>query len=1045
MSATLRADKSGDGVFTDRHPMSQLSGQKQTFSGVPFEPISPISQGVSAHFSIPHAPRDGVLDLSVAQQRFRYLIELSDPSENHHIHRALRLHGALDRDSLQKALDTLYARHEPLRFAFPNVDGQVKVQILLASNGLPFVTLGVQYEHDQESIVKQTAFQERATPFDIERGPLVRAKLIQLADDEHVFLITMHRIITDGCSVGVIFRELNILYQAFSSGQPNLLPPLPIQYQDYVSWQREKLTQSKFKDQAVYWRETLSGASASIELPTDRPRPPLQSFSGASVPIRFDSQLTRVLKSLSQEHGVTMFMTTLAAWSAVLSRLSGQDDIVIGTPSANRNHQRLEQLIGFFVSTLALRIDLSEDPSAGQLLERVRKTTIAAQAHQDIPFEQVVEIVQPPRRTDMTPLFQVMFTWQDNNVDTLKFRGIKAVSEDIDYGVSKFDLELFLSEESGEIVGGLNYSTALFDCETIDRHVGYLESMLRWMTHSTDEPVGTAPILGTSERELLLETWNKTEQLFPDDACLHQLFEDQVEMSPDAIAIVQDERTLSYRELNSQANEIACQLLEAGVHPGDYVMLLLERSISLVASQIAILKIGAAYVPIDTKAPADRQLYIASDCGSTILITDERTNVPDDIQGTVLFVNAKEGKTENIQRSFERPNASNEDTAYVMYTSGSTGRPKGVMVPHRGIVRLAINNGFATMDSSDRVACVANVAFDASMYDIWVPLLNGASIVIVDRETMLDPYRLAVALDHHQITSLLLTTALFHQYVHVIGCTLSNLKYLMAIGEQGLVEAFAEVPKHKGRACVINTYGPTETSVISTAYIVTSATSQISRLPIGRPISNTPQYVLDRHQCPVPTGVIGELYIGGPGVANGYLNQPELTAERFLPDPFSKVQGARMYKTGDLVRYMADGNLVFVGRNDNQVKIRGYRVELGEIEMRLAEHPQVREAVVLVNGEGDDKRLVAYIMAEPHERLVRILREYLSLILPEYMVPSAFVRMDTFPLNNNGKIDRRALPEPSSDCLDTSKYDPPHGELEIALAAMWSDLLKIER
>ncbi|KAF9271593.1 hypothetical protein BGZ68_003327, partial [Mortierella alpina] len=564
--------------------------------------------------------------------------------------------------------------------------------------------------------------------------------------------------------MGVMIRELNELYDAFSSGQPTPLAPLSIQYSDYAVWQRQSLTQDELKDQAAYWRETLADAPASIELPTDRPRPSQQSFTGASVAIRFDSQLTCALQSLSQKQGVTMFMTTLAAWSAVLSRLSGQDDIVIGTPSANRNHQQLEQLIGFFVSTLALRINLTEDPSAGELLERVRKTTIAAQAHQDIPFEQVVETVQPPRRTDMTPLFQVMFAWQDNDVDTLKFQGIEAVSEDIDYGVSKFDLELFLSEESGEIVGGLNYSTALFDYETIDRHVGYLESMLRWMTNTAEESIGRAPILGTSERELLLETWNKTEQPYPDDTCLHQLFEDQVKLSPDAIAIVHDEHRLTYRELNSLANGIACQLIDAGVKPGDYVMLLLERSIALVASQIAILKTGAAYVPIDTNAPVERQVYIVSNCGSKVLITDENSDVPPEIQDNVLCISTKWEHIEYDQVDFEGPSTSSRDTAYVMYTSGSTGRPKGVMVPHRGVVRLAINNGYVDIGNDDSIAFVANPAFDHSSYEVWVPLLNGARIVIVDRETLLDPSRLAVALEYHQVTILFFTTALLHQY-----------------------------------------------------------------------------------------------------------------------------------------------------------------------------------------------------------------------------------------------------------------------------------------
>ncbi|KAF9923521.1 hypothetical protein BGZ67_009771, partial [Mortierella alpina] len=696
--------------------------------------------------------------------------------------------------------------------------------------------------------------------------------------------------------------------------------------------------------------------------------------------------------------------------------------------------------------TLALRIDLSEEPTVGRLLERVRKATIAGQTHQDLPFEQVVEIVQPPRRADITPLFQVMFAWQNNDDGALRLHDIEAVSEGLQYGVAKFELELALSEKNGEIVGGLSYSTALFDRQTIDRHVGYLEAMLRWMTTSIEEPFAMAPIMGAFERELLLETWSSIDQSYPSNKCLHQLFESQVELSPEAIAIVHDDIAITYRELNSRANRIARQLVDAGVKPGEYVMLLLDRSIDLVASEIAVLKTGAVYVPIDTKAPADRQAYIASDCGSKVVITDESTSVPAEIPGIVLRVNTKQKYIYQDQVRFEGPATSSHDTAYVMYTSGSTGQPKGVMASHRGIVRVTINNGFAGIGTDDRVAFAANPAFDSSTYEVWVSLLNGARIIIIDRETLLDPPKLATALGQHQVTLLFLTTALLHQYVYAIGPALSKLRFLLAGGEQGLVEAFTEVAKHEGRASVIGMYGPTETTVFSTVYPVTEAANQFRLLPIGRPIANTPQYVLDEYLAPVPIGVVGELFIGGPGVANGYLNRPELTAERFIADPFAKEQGARMYKSGDLVRYLPDGNLAFVGRNDNQVKIRGFRIELGEIEARLAEHPQVRESVVLVTGESsDEKRLVAYVVAEPHDNLVDGLRSHLSVSLPEYMVPSAFVRMDALPLTNNGKVDRRALPAISSDSLVTCDFVPPQGRLEIALAAIWSDLLNIDR
>ncbi|KAF9287036.1 hypothetical protein BGZ68_002304 [Mortierella alpina] len=599
-----------------------------------------IDQGGSAHFNIPRTSRDGPLVLSYAQQRLWFLAKIGGASGSYLVHRTFRLQGTLDIVSLQKALDTLYARHESLRCRFPAVDGQPTMNILPAKDGIPIVTIDVQEAQDKDSTAKKIIMQEAATSFDVEQGPLVRAKLIQLGGSEYVFSITIHHIVTDGWSMGVLFREINELYKAHFSGVPEPLAPHSIQYPDYAAWQRQQLIQDQLKNHATFWRETLAGAPIFIELPTDRPRPPRQSFAGASIPIRLDSQLTHAIKSLSQRHGVTVFMTVLAAWSVVLSRLSRQDDIVIGTPSANRRHQQVEQLIGFFVSIIALRIDLSEEPTVSQLLERVCKVKIAGETHQDLPFEQVVEVVQPPSRADITPLFQVLLAWQSNDeVCTLKLPDIEAAEDSLCKRVARFELEMNLSERNGEIAGELSYSTALFDRETIDRHVGYLKAMLRWMMTSTEESITKAPILGPSERELLLETWNRTDQPYPDNACLHQLFENQVELSPEAIAIVHDDQMLTYRELNSRANVIAHQLVDAGVKPGDYVMLLLDRSIGLVASEIAVLKTGAAYVPVDTKTPDDRQASIASDCESTVMLTDESTTVSSDIQGTVIRVN----------------------------------------------------------------------------------------------------------------------------------------------------------------------------------------------------------------------------------------------------------------------------------------------------------------------------------------------------------------------------------------------------------------------
>nr|WCR32674.1 calpinactam synthetase [Mortierella alpina] len=1010
---------------------------------------SKISTEVLPHSTITATPRDGPLEVSFAQQRLWFLAQMEGVSDIYHVPVTLRLRGSLNHGALKKALDSLFARHEALRTVFVPVNGQPKVQLLSADDGLPFVLHDLEEEQDKEMMAKQLAAQEATAPFNMEKGPLVRSKLIKLAEDEHIFLLTQHHIITDGWSLGVMFRELNELYGAHCADVPSTLALFSIQYPDYAAWQREWLTGDRLKEQAAYWRETLAGAPVSIELPTDRPRPPRQSHAGAAVPIRLDANLTRALKTLSQRNGVTLFMTVLAAWSAVLARLSGQEDLVIGTPTANRNHPQVEQMLGFFVNTLALRLDVSGDPSAVQLLERVRKTTIAAQANQDLSFEQVVEIAQPPRRADQTPLFQVLFAWQNNDVGTLHLQDVKATVEQTDFDIVKFDQELILFEEEDEITGILLYATALFDRETIDRQVGYLEAMLRWMTIETDRSVGEAPILGSKEQEQLLQTWNKTDREYPSSICIHRLFEAQAELSPEVVAIIHGQSTMTYRELNSRANGIARQLVATGVKPGDLVLLLLNRSINLVAAEIAILKVGAAYVPIDIKAPLDRQAYIASDSGAKLLISDENTVVPAQIQVPLLRLSSHQESYESVQADLDEApcaSTSSHDTAYVMYTSGSTGTPKGVMVPHRGIARLVINNGFSNMGPGDRMAFGTNPSFDPSTFEVWAPLLNGACVVVVDNDDYLDAYRLAKALVHHQITCLYMTNALLNQYAFIIGRTLSELKYLFCGAQQGLIKSYSAVLEHGGPVRLVNRYGPTEITVNAATYTATSAINQMDRLPIGRPIGNTRLYVLDKHRNPVPTGVIGELFIGGPGVANGYYNRPDLTDERFLEDPFSTVQGARMYRSGDLVRYMPDGNLVFMARNDDQVKIRGYRIELGEIEVRLVEHAQVREAAVLVITESSgDTRLAAYVVADPQEKLAHALREHLGATLPEYMIPSAFVRLDSFPLTSNGKIDRRALPAPDASSFVGREYEEPRGKVEKLLADVWADLLRIDK
>ncbi|EPJ9483124.1 amino acid adenylation domain-containing protein [Serratia marcescens] len=985
-------------------------------------------------------PRGAALPLSFAQQRLWFLTQLEGLSETYHIPLALSLRGELDLPAWRQSLDALYARHEALRSRFVTVEGQPQAHILPA-DALPLTVHDLRGRQDAQSQARQLAQRLTEAPFDLTQGPLVRAALIRLADEEHLFLLTCHHIISDGWSTGILLRDLGALYGALRRGDADPLPPLTLQYADYAAWQRRYLTPERLAAQAQYWRETLSDAPALLTLPTDRPRPTVQSFSGGEVPIAIDAELTQALRQFSRQHGGTLFMTVLAAWSLVLARMAGQQELVIGTPEANRGRLETESLVGFFVSTLALRIDLRDDPDLPTLIARIRHAVLAARENRELPFEQVVELVNPPRHLGYTPLFQVMLAWQDGSVRDISLPGLQAESAELGYQIAKYDLTLDLAERDEQISGTLNFATALFDRTTAERYGVYLVQVLRAMATNATQPASHLDLLPAAERELLLYGWNRTAEVYPAQSCAHVLFEQWAQRTPDAVAVVNDRDSLSYAQLNAHANQLAHQLIAQGVRPGDRVATSLERSVSLVIAQLAILKAGAAYVPLDPHLPVARQAWIIGDSGASLILCDR--DIDREIAGEIACLRIdrlRQNPTHDpaVPRAGDAP-------AYIMYTSGSTGTPKGVMVTHQGILRLAINNRFASFERGDRFAFAANPAFDASTLEMWGALLNGASLAIIAPEVLTEAEALAAALVRQGINVLFLTTSLFNQYAHSIAATLAQLKYLLSGGEAADPHAFARMLKEAGPVRLINAYGPTECTVFATTATI-ERVDPWQRLPIGRPIGNTRIYLLDEHGQPVPLGATGEIYIAGPGVALGYLNRAELTAERFLADPFNP--GERMYRTGDLARYLADGNIDYLGRNDRQVKIRGFRIECGEIEARVAGHPAVREAVVDVLGEADNKRLVAWVVPEAdadRQTLAVTLRQYLAGMLPEFMLPAAWVALDTLPLTPNGKLDRRVLPEPQEDAYVREVYAEPEGELETLLAGIWRELLGIER
>jgi amino acid adenylation domain-containing protein len=989
---------------------------------------------------IAKADRGSAIPLSFAQQRLWFLAQMDGGSEAYHLPVGFRLHGRLDERALRDALNALVARHETLRTTFAVEEGEPVQCIGSKDAGFALETHDLRGREDAAEELQYLSAQEASAQFDLCRGPLIRGRLIHLRDDEAVLLVTMHHIVSDGWSIAVLSSELGALYTQAP------LPALPVQYADYAVWQRRWLSGDRLATQSAYWESRLKDAPALLELPTDRSRPAHQQYDGGQVAVALDEELTARLKALGQRCGATLFMTVLAGWALLLARLSGQQEVVVGTPTANRSRGEIEGLIGFFINTLALRLELPGNLRVEELLGHVKQRAVEAQEHQDLPFEQVVELIKPARNLSHTPVFQVMFAWQTYGAAVLDLGphlsvGLEAPS----YMTAKFDLTLELAEVGGRIVGGLRYATALFERETMERHAGYLREVLRGMTQAP-QSVQQLRFLPASERQRLLVDWNATAADYPRERCIHELFEAQAARHAAAVAVVCKGQKLTYAALNARADRLAHRLIKLGVKPDERVVTLLERSIDLIVAQLAILKAGAAYVPLDPQAPAMRQAWIVEDCAASLIIANARTDLSFTPAAPVLRQGDGIEAAEAIAANPDRLDSSRR-VAYVIYTSGSTGTPKGVLVPHRAVTRLVINNEYAVIGADDRVAFAANPAFDASTFELWAPLLNGGTVVVIDHDTVLTPEAFIRTLQEERINVLWLTVGLFNQLAEALEPVFAQFKVVITGGDVLEPRVMGRVWSQPGKRPerLLNAYGPTETTTFATTYRIGSSTGESASIPIGRPISNTRIYLLDAYGEPVPLGAVGELYIGGDGVALGYLNRPELTAEKFLVDPFVADPDARMYRTGDLARYLPDGNLVFLGRNDHQVKIRGFRIELGEIEGRLAEHPAVREAAVLALDEAGGKRLVAYVVADSDDQLAGTLHAHLAACVPEYMVPAAFVRLDAFPLTPNGKLDRRALPPPDDAAYARGAYEVPQGETETVLAAIWTEHLGIER
>ncbi|OBQ09627.1 non-ribosomal peptide synthetase [Anabaena sp. AL09] len=991
-------------------------------------------------------PRNIELPLSLTQQRFWFLDQMEGANPAYNIVRVLNLQGSLNFTGLEQAIATIINRHETLRTSFGIADGK-PIQVIADKLAftLPIIDLQELAEDHKTAEAQRLTTNEYLRPFALTESSLLRVTLMQLGAESHQLLIIMHHIISDAWSVGNFLQELSVIYSALTAGLPSPLPKLSIQYADYAYWQRQWLENQPALD---YWKQQLADIPAVIELPTDQSRTAIQTFRGDLQKFQFDSQLTHKLKNLSQKSGSSLFMTLLTAFVILLSRYSGQEDIIIGSPISNRNRVALEPLIGFFVNTLVLRTRLEGNPTFIELLQQVRQMALDAYAHQDVPFDQLVETLQPQRHLSHSPLFQVMFVLQNSPSSKLELRDLQVTQIELQRATAgaNFDLTLSMQEKDSELgtelIGAFEYNANLFNADTIARMVESFHTLIEAVVANPQERIRTLPLLTASQEHQLLVEWNNTVTDYPQKS-IHQLFEEQVEKTPDAVALVFEDQQLTYKQLNLQANKLAHYLQFLGVEPEILVGVYLERSLEMIVGYLGIFKAGGAYVPLDPNYPPERLNYMVADSQMSIILTHSsllpHLSLTLEQSQTKIICWDKDFEIEIASQSCDNPinNFTPENLAYVIYTSGSTGRPKGVLIQHSALLNLVfwhLNN--FQVKSSDRTTQLAGTAFDAAVWELWSYLVVGASIYLIKSEFLLSPEILQEKLTSHHITISFIPTPLAEQLCLLPWSENTTLRTMLTGGDR-----LNSYPSNKLPFKFFNNYGPTENTVVTTSGQILPEASDSKFPPIGLPIANTQVYILDRYLQLLPIGVYGEIYIGGLSLARGYLNRPDLTSERFIANPF--VANERLYKTGDLGRYLPDGNIDFLGRIDHQVKIRGFRIELGEIETVLSQHPQVQQVVVIVREDHpENKYLTAYIVSKTETLTSSELRQFLKGNLPEYMIPAAFVMLKALPLTPNGKVDRRILPKPETTnlALETA-FVAPVTALETKLAEIWCTVL----
>ncbi|BAY12154.1 non-ribosomal peptide synthetase [Calothrix sp. NIES-2098] len=1000
-----------------------------------------------------------VFPASFAQQRLWFLDQLNPGNSIYNVPTAIRLTGSLNLAALEQTFNEIVRRHEVFRTTFTVLDGQ-PLQVIAPNLTIPVNVLDLEQLpiDKRETEAKRLISAEIESPFDLSSGPLLRVMLFVLSQTEHILLLNMHHIICDDWSIGVLIRELSVIYTAFVQNQPLPLLELPLQYADFAHWQREWLQGEVLETQLAYWRQQLNGISM-LDLPTDKKRPNIQTYQGAIEFLELPSQLTDALEALAQREDVTLFMILLAAFQTLLYRYTHQEDITVGSPIANRNRSEIERLIGFFVNSLVLRTNLSGNPTFKEMLGRVRDVTLGAYSHQNLPFEKLVEELHPERNLSYHPLFQVVFGFQNAPMSAIEMPGLVPSFINIDLQKIRFDLELNLwkcSEDfrslwgakwqlSEGIRGVMVYNTALFEKATIIRMLEHLKILLASIVRNPEQPIANFSLLSAKELNRLIVEWNDTQADYPHNQCIHQLFQEQVEQHCNSIALSFDNQQITYRELNNRSNQLARYLQKLGVNSEVVVGICLEQSIGFIVGLIGILKAGGAYLPLDPSYPQERLNFMLDDARAFVLVTQEKLlkHFAEFSHQIICLDKDSENIAQETEENFTS-NVNSNNLAYVVYTSGSTGKPKGVAVTHKAVNRLVCNTNYIKLETNDKIAQASNISFDAATFEIWGALLNGAQLVGISKDVILSPQELALQLKQKGISVLFLTTALFQQIARDFPQAFSTLRYLLFGGETIDIRWVRKILKHGKPQNLIHVYGPTENTTFSTYYPVQEVAESATSIPIGRPISNTQIYILDANLQPVPIGVFGELYLGGEGLARGYINRPELTAECFITIPETGfIAEERLYKTGDLGRYLIDGNIEFLGRIDNQVKIRGFRIELGEIEAVLSEHPAVKQAIVIAAEDiPGEKQLVAYIVPHPEQIPTSMeLHQFLTVKLPEYMVPTAYVLLESLPLSPNGKVDRRALPASDKITFIQQDYVAPRNQLEDLLVEIWAKVL----